>query len=211
VERFNPAMLAIDDMEVNPMFIEGHRLALFNPRGTDVSVVLDLMIHDLDIVLSLIKSPVKSISANGVSVVSPTPDIANARIEFKNGAVANLTASRMSLKNMRKLRLFQKDAYISLDFLEKNAQIVRMHDVSDATMNPIGNTFELETPTGKKIIEVSMPPIEPVNAIKMELESLADSIENNTPLRVSIGDGLKALEVADLIIEKIGKSEIFST
>jgi len=208
VERFNPAMLAIDDMEVNPMFVEGHRLALFNPRGTDVSVVLDLMIHDLDIVLSLIKSPVKSISANGVSVVSPTPDIANARIEFENGAVANLTASRMSLKNMRKLRLFQKDAYISLDFLEKNAQIVRMHDVSDTTIPTVGNTFELDTPSGKKMIEVSMPPIEPVNAIKMELESLADSIQNNKPLRVSIGDGLRALEVADLIIEKIANSRI---
>lgn len=205
VERFNPAMLAIDDMEVNPMFVEGHRLALFNPRGTDVSVVLDLMIHDLDIVLSLINSELKSVSANGVSVVSDTPDIANARLEFENGAVANLTASRMSLKNMRKLRLFQKDAYISLDFLEKNAQIVRMYDQSDTTAPTKGNIFELETPKGKKIIEVNMPPIEQVNAIKMELESLAESIVQNKSLRVSIEDGFKALEVAYMIIDEIEK------
>lgn len=119
VERFNPALLALEDMELNPMFIEAHRLAVFNPRGTDVSVILDLMIHDLDIVLSIVKSEVKFISASGVAVASETPDIANARIEFENGCVANLTASRISLKQMRKVRLFQKDAYISLDFLEK--------------------------------------------------------------------------------------------
>ncbi len=201
VERFNPALLAIENMEVNPMFIEGHRLALFNPRGTDVSVVLDLMIHDLDIILNLVQSEVKSIQANGVAVVSETPDITNARIEFENGCVANLTASRISLKNMRKLRFFQRDAYISLDFLEKNAQIVRLHDQVDTTANPERNIFELDTPSGKKAIEITMPKIEPVNAIKMELESLADSISNNQPSKVSIDDGLKALELAYQIIE----------
>ena len=201
VERFNPALLAIENMEVNPMFIEGHRLALFNPRGTDVSVVLDLMIHDLDIILNLVQSEVKSIQANGVAVVSETPDITNARIEFENGCVANLTASRISLKNMRKLRFFQRDAYISLDFLEKNAQIVRLHDQVDTTTNPERNIFELDTPSGKKAIEITMPKIEPVNAIKMELESLAESISTNQPSKVSIDDGLKALELAYQIIE----------
>ena len=203
VERFNPAMLAIDGLEVNPMFVEGHRLAQFNPRGTDVSVVLDLMIHDLDIVLSLIKSPVREVRANGVSVVSNTPDIANTRIEFENGAVANLTASRISLKNMRKLRFFQQDAYISLDFLEKNAQIVRMHDEVDTTKSSAGNFLELETPTGKKHIEISMPPIEPVNAIKLELESFAEAIKNRWSPKVPIEDGLRALEVAEIIKNKI--------
>ena len=203
VERFNPALLAIDGLEVNPMFVEGHRLALFNPRGTDVSVVLDLMIHDLDIVLSLIKSPVREVRANGVSVVSNTPDIANTRIEFENGAVANLTASRISLKNMRKLRFFQQDAYISLDFLDKKAQIVRMHDQVDTTNTESNNFLELETPSGKKQIEISMPPIEPVNAIKMELESFAKAIQNNQSPKVPIEDGLRALEVAELIKIKI--------
>ncbi|HAB28202.1 MAG TPA: oxidoreductase, partial [Xanthomarina gelatinilytica] len=119
VERFNPAYLAVKDQIVNPMFIETHRLAEFNPRGTDVPVVLDLMIHDIDIILSVVKSKVKNVYASGVSVISDTPDIANARLEFENGCVANLTASRISLKNMRKSRFFQKDAYISVDFLEK--------------------------------------------------------------------------------------------
>ena len=202
VERFNPALLALENIKINPMFIEGHRLAMFNPRGTDVSVVLDLMIHDLDIVLSMVPSKIKSIQANGVSVVSQTPDITNARLEFENGCVANLTASRMSLKNMRKLRFFQKDAYISLDFLDKNAQIVRMHDKNNPSLTKKHNTFELDTPSGKKIIEVNMPKIEPINAIRMELESLADSIALDQPLKVSIQDGLNALEVAYQIIEK---------
>ncbi|MGN9422016.1 Gfo/Idh/MocA family protein, partial [Enterococcus faecium] len=119
VERFNPAFLAIKDIPLNPMFIEVHRLAQFNPRGTEVSVILDLMIHDIDIILSLVKSDVKSIAASGVNVMTETPDIANVRIEFNNGCVANLTSSRISMKKMRKMRLFQKDAYIGIDFLEK--------------------------------------------------------------------------------------------
>ena len=203
VERFNPALLALGDMAVAPMFIEGHRLANFNPRGTDVSVILDLMIHDLDIVLSLVKSSLKNVHASGVAVVSETPDIANARLEFENGCVANLTASRISLKQMRKLRLFQKDAYISLDFLEKNAQVVRMYDKSETTQAPSGNVFELETPGGTKLIQIEMPAIEPVNSIKMELESFAQSIVNDLPAKVSIHDGYEALKVAYQIIEKI--------
>jgi len=199
VERFNPALLALDNMIIQPMFIEGHRLATFNPRGTDVSVVLDLMIHDLDIVLSLIQSKVTRVSASGVSVVSETPDIANARIEFENGAVANLTASRISLKQMRKLRLFQQDAYLSLDFLEKQAQVVRLHH--EQQLNPPNNVFPLETDRGTKWIQVEMPTIEPVNAIKMELESLAHSIQHDTTPKVPIEDGYRALEVAYQIIE----------
>jgi hypothetical protein len=203
VERFNPALLALGDMQMNPMFIEGHRLATFNPRGTDVSVILDLMIHDLDIVLDMVPSDLKAVHASGVAVVSNTPDIANARLEFANGCVANLTASRISLKQMRKLRLFQKDAYISLDFLEKNAQVVRLYDQNDPTAPASGNVFELETPAGKKKISVEMPPIEPVNAIKMELEALAHSIETGSDVKVPLEDGYRALKVAYQILEKI--------
>jgi len=199
VERFNPTLLALDNTIIQPMFIEGHRLAAFNPRGTDVSVVLDLMIHDLDIVLSLVKSPVQHVSASGVSVVSETPDIANARLEFENGCVANLTASRISLKQMRKLRLFQQDTYLSLDFLEKQAQVVRLHHTQQ--LNAANNVFPLETDRGTKWIQVEMPAIEPVNAIKMELESLAQSILNDTTPKVPIEDGFRALEVAYRIID----------
>ena len=156
VERFNPALLAVGDLSLSPMFIEGHRLATFNPRGTDVSVIHDLMIHDLDILLNLVPSEVKTVSASGVAVVSDQTDIANARIEFENGCVANLTASRISMKQMRKIRLFQKDAYISLDFLEKQAQIIRLYDYEGVTSGEIkvpseSNLMELETPKGKKI------------------------------------------------------------
>jgi len=203
VERFNPALLSIADMELNPMFIEGHRLATFNPRGTDVSVVLDLMIHDLDIVLNLVKSEVVNVSASGVSVVSETPDISNARIEFANGCVANLTASRLSLKQMRKVRFFQSDAYISLDFLEKQAQIVRLYDEKDVEEARKEMLMELPTAKGKKFLDVAMPNIEPVNAIKLELETFAESITQNTEPRVSIEDGYQALELAHQIIEKI--------
>lgn len=201
VERFNPALLALEDMELAPMFIEAHRLAAFNPRGTDVSVVLDLMIHDLDIVLSMVNSPVVKVSANGVAVVSDTPDIANARIEFANGCVANLTASRISLKQMRKVRLFQRDAYISLDFLEKNAQVVRLYE-KDAPNLPVdANLLELQTATGTKMIHVDMPTIEPVNAIKMELESFGESIHLGQKPKVSIEDGYQALKLAYEIIK----------
>ncbi|MCP3932393.1 MAG: Gfo/Idh/MocA family oxidoreductase [Bacteroidetes bacterium] len=207
VERFNPALLSLGDIELEPMFIEAHRLATFNPRGTDVSVVLDLMIHDLDIVLNLVKHPVKSVSASGVSVVSNTPDIANARLEFENGCVANLTASRISLKQMRKVRLFQKDAYISLDFLEKNAQVVRLYDKDSVHAPDADALMELETSAGTKLIHIEMPKIEPVNAIKMELETLAQSIRDDSMPKVSIEDGYKALKVAYQIAEDLSKRE----
>jgi predicted dehydrogenase len=200
VERFNPALLALGDMPLDPMFIEAHRLAIFNPRGTDVSVILDLMIHDLDIVLSLVQSPVREVHASGVAVVSDSPDIANVRLEFEHGGVANLTASRISLKQMRKVRFFQRDAYISLDFLEKQAQIVRLYDQPQEEQP---HMMELETNRGKKYITMDMPDIESVNAIKMELETFAESIMNNTRPRVGIEDGYSALKLAHQIIARI--------
>lgn len=204
VERFNPALLALGDQPLDPMFIEAHRLAVFNPRGTDVSVILDLMIHDLDIIQSLVKSPVKTISASGVPVVSESADICNARIEFENGCIANLTASRISMKQMRKVRFFQKDAYISLDFLEKEAQVVRLYDTNtDPGQLPQDNLMELETQTGKRYIHLSMPETAPVNAIKMELESLAHSIQAGERPVVSIEDGYRALELAHQIMNQI--------
>ena len=199
VERFNPAFKAAISSITEPMFIESHRLSEFNPRGTDVPVVLDLMIHDIDIVLSLVKSPIKSVSASGVSVISETPDIANARIEFENGCVANLTASRISLKTMRKIRFFQKDAYISVDFLEKNVEIVKM---KDAPKELTDFAMILQNAEGKKKqIYFENPKIQTSNAILEELESFADAIENQTTPIVSLENGTKALEVANMIID----------
>jgi len=166
VERFNPAYLATQDVELNPMFIEVHRLAQFNPRGTEVSVILDLMIHDIDIILNLVKSEVKAISASGVAVMTDTPDIANVRIEFNNGCVVNLTSSRISMKRMRKMRVFQKDAYIGIDFLNKKTEIIKLKTPRDLE----AFSFDLDTPHGKKTIAVLTPLVPEVNAIKMELE-----------------------------------------
>jgi len=203
VERFNPALLALEDMTLDPMFVEAHRLAMFNPRGTDVSVVLDLMIHDLDILLSMVRSTPTEVRASGVAIVSTTPDIANVRIEFENGCVANLTASRISLKQMRKVRVFQQDAYLSLDFLEKKAQVVRIFE-KEGHQLPEGSSFmEIPTPKGEKLIHVSMPEIEPVNAIKLELETFAESIRTDTLPRVSIEDGYRALKLAHEIDRQI--------
>ncbi|MDB9723821.1 MAG: Gfo/Idh/MocA family oxidoreductase [Polaribacter sp.] len=199
VERFNPAFTAVKDKIDTPMFIETHRLAEFNPRGTDVPVVLDLMIHDIDIILSVIDSKVKNVHASGISVISETPDIANARIEFENGCVANLTASRISMKNMRKTRFFQKDAYISIDFLEKKSEIVRMKDVPN---NPDEFAMILQNAEGiKKQIYFDNPEIENNNAILDELESFADAIENGTKPVVSLRQGADALRVAQMIID----------
>ena len=199
VERFNPAFKAALYAITNPMFIESHRLAEFNPRGTDVPVVLDLMIHDIDILLSVVKSKVKAISASGVSVISTTPDIANARIEFENGCVANLTASRISLKKMRKTRFFQKDAYISVDFLEKKAEIVKM---KEAPEKPADFAMILQNAEGqKKEIYFENPVINNSNAILEELEAFSDAIEGkNTPL-VSLENGTEALNIAFEIIK----------
>ncbi|HMC00631.1 MAG TPA: Gfo/Idh/MocA family oxidoreductase, partial [Flavobacteriaceae bacterium] len=198
VERFNPAFIAVKDKVENPMFIETHRLAEFNPRGTDVPVVLDLMIHDIDIILSVVKSKVKNVSASGVSVISDTPDIANARLEFENGCVANLTASRISLKNMRKTRFFQRDAYISVDFLEKKCEVVKM---KDAPEHPGDFDMILQNAEGvKKQIYFDNPEIGANNAILDELESFADAINNNTTPIVTLHDGTEALRVATQII-----------
>ena len=202
VERFNPAFLALRDSEITPMFIEVHRLAQFNPRGTDVSVILDLMIHDIDIILKLVNSNVKSIAANGVSVMSDTPDIANVRVEFDNGCVANLTSSRISIKKMRKMRLFQKNAYISIDFLEKKTEITKIQTPGDKDVL----TFDIETNHGKKTIAFYTPKIEDTNAIKLELESFRDAIINNTTTVVTEVDGFRAMEVAHLILEKISRN-----
>ncbi len=202
VERFNPAFLAIKNVPINPMFIEVHRLAQFNPRGTEVSVILDLMIHDIDIVLSIVKSGVKNIHASGVAVMTDTPDIANVRIEFNNGCVANLTSSRISMKKMRKMRLFQKDAYIGIDFLDKKTEIIKLKQANETNIF----SFDLETPTGTKTISVANPEVSQVNAIKLELESFVQSIVNNTTTVVSEIDGLLAMEVAHQIIEKINSA-----
>ena len=199
VERFNPAFTAVNEQIDNPMFIESHRLAEFNPRGTDVSVVLDLMIHDIDAILSVVKSNVKTVTANGVSVISQTPDIANARIEFENGCVANLTASRISMKNMRKSRFFQKDAYISIDFLEKKCEVVKM---KDAPKNPDDFAIILTNAEGvKKQIYFENPNVDANNAILDELEAFADAINKNTTPIVTLEQGTEALRVAMQIIE----------
>ncbi|MBR9846257.1 MAG: Gfo/Idh/MocA family oxidoreductase [Algicola sp.] len=200
VERFNPAFIAVRDQINNPMFIETHRLAEFNPRGTDVPVVLDLMIHDIDIILSVVRSKVKNVSASGVSVISDTPDIANARIEFENGCVANLTASRISLKNMRKTRFFQKDAYISVDFLEKKCEVVKM---KDAPKQPGDFDMILQNAEGiKKQIYFDNPDVANNNAILDELETFADAINTNTTPIVTLHDGTEALRVATMIIDQ---------
>lgn len=199
VERFNPAFTAVKDMIDNPMFIETHRLAEFNPRGTDVPVVLDLMIHDIDIILSVVKSKVKNIHASGISVISETPDIANARIEFENGCVANLTSSRISMKNMRKTRFFQKDAYISVDLLEKKAEVVKM---KDAPENPGDFDMILQNDEGvKKQIYFDNPQVTNNNAILDELETFADAINNDTTPIVTLNNGAEALRIAQWVID----------
>ena len=204
VERFNPAFTAALPFLKKPMFIETHRLAMFNPRGTDVPVILDLMIHDIDIVLSVVKSNIRKINASGVAVVSDTPDIANARLEFDNGCVANLTASRISMKNMRKTRFFQGDAYIAVDFLDKTAEILRMEDVPDPDKaDPLAMIIDLGNGKGSRQIIFDKPKVKPINAIKTELESFASAIVNNTSPLVSINDGYAALDVAYRIMEKM--------
>ena len=206
VERFNPAYLAIKSTPLTPMFIEVHRLAQFNPRGTEVSVILDLMIHDIDIILSLVKSEVKSISASGVAVMTDTPDIASVRIEFNNGCVANLTSSRISMKKMRKMRLFQKDAYIGIDFLNKKTEIIKLKTPQDLDVF----SFDIETPNGKKTIALSNPSVPEVNAIKLELEKFCDAILDNTPTQVSEVDGFRAMDIAHQILQKIKHNTINS-
>lgn len=201
VERYNPAYLALEEQELKPMFIEAHRLSQFNPRGTDVSVILDLMIHDIDIVMHLVKSPVRRISASGVSVASESADIANARIEFDNGCVANLTSSRISMKKMRKMRLFQRDAYIGIDFLDKKTEVIQLKEEGKAK-----GMFDLplELPDGeRKTLSVNMPEVKEGNAIRMELQEFADAVNNDQPVRVSVFDGYNAMDVAHQILKKM--------
>jgi predicted dehydrogenase len=202
VERFNPALLALGEFPLRPMFVETHRLSSFTGRGADVSVVADLMIHDLDMLLHLIPSPIVSIQASGVPILSPTPDIANARIEFANGCTANLTASRVSLKQMRKTRLFQPDAYISLDFLEKNAEVVQLFDSPDS-VPPGADVMPLELGDRTRYLYAHIPTPPPINAIRMELESFARSIRRGAPSAVPFFEGLRALELADRVDELI--------
>ena len=201
VERFNPAFIAVKNQIENPMFIETHRLAEFNPRGTDVPVVLDLMIHDIDAILSVVRSKVKSVNASGVAVISDSPDISNARIEFENGCVANVTSSRISMKNMRKSRFFQKDAYISVDYLDKVCEVVKMKDAPEV---PGDFDMILQNAEGiKKQIYFDNPQVNANNAILDELETFADAINNNTTPIVTLEDGTEALRVAYMIIESM--------
>ena len=202
VERFNPAFIAAKPYLGQPMFIETHRLAQFNPRGLDVPVVLDLMIHDIDVILKAVGAEVSNISASGVNVVADTPDIANARLEFENGCVANLTTSRIAVKNMRKSRFFQRDAYIAVDFLEKKTEIVKMQEAT-GDEGPFSMVLDLGESKGKKEIIFENPKVEPSNAIREELFTFSQAINNNTEPIVTIEDGYKALKVAHQILEKI--------
>ena len=208
IERFNPAFEVARPYLSNPMFIETHRLAEFNPRGTDVSVVHDLMIHDIDIVLSVVQSRVKKISASGVAVVSDSPDIANARIEFDNGCVANLTASRISMKNMRKSRFFQHNAYISVDFLKKKSEIIRLKNL-EGEAGPLDVVIDLGE-KGKKQIYFEMPEVMETNALKNELESFVRCILSDGIPAITLEDGYHALKVAHSVAEKLKYSAAFS-
>ena len=212
LEEAHELVALVDEARVKaikPMFIEVHRLAQFNPRGTDVSVVLDLMIHDIDIILSLVKANVKNISASGVAILSKSPDIANARIEFDNGCVANVTASRISVKNMRKMRIFQPGAYISMDFLKKKSDIFKIEDEMPAP-NGESQHIEIELPdNSKKYITYETPEKKDVNAIKMELELFYKSIIGNKPSPVSVLEGYNAMNVAQQILDKINRQLVF--
>jgi len=207
VERFNPAFLALEGIPLQPMFIEVHRLAEFNPRGTEVSVILDLMIHDIDIILHIVKSEVKNIYSSGVAVMTDTPDIANVRMEFNNGCVANLTSSRISMKKMRKMRIFQKDAYIGVDFLNKKSEIISLNHPDNSGD---GFSFDIETMNGTKSILVRNPESPDVNAIRMELEKFTESVLQNKPTLVSELDGFRAMDVAHQILQKIKYNSINS-
>lgn len=206
VERFNPAFLSIASTPLQPMFIEVHRLAEYNPRGTEVSVIMDLMIHDIDIILHIVKSEVKNIYSSGVAVMTDTPDIANVRIEFNNGCVANMTSSRISMKKMRKMRIFQKDAYIGVDFLNKKAEIISLNHQE----NTDGFSFDVETRSGTKSISVRNPEVPEINAIRMELEKFTESVLQNKPTLVSEMDGYRAMDIAHQILQKIKNNSINS-
>lgn len=208
IERFNPAILALEKYKINPVFVESHRLAQFNPRGTDVAVVLDLMIHDIDIILSLVQSPVRKIEANGVAVVSDNIDIANARLQFENGCVANVTASRISQKKMRKMRLFQRDAYISIDFSEGLAEVFRLVDENDHTVRATMLLGEINSGKVKRRIVYEQPEVKEINALKYELEQFIDSIQNGREPLVTGEEGKEALQIAHDIMERISQQNL---
>ncbi len=208
IERFNPALLALERYHLDPMFIESHRLAQFNPRGTDVAVVLDLMIHDIDIIMSLVRSPVKRIDASGIAVVSENIDIANARLQFENGCVANVTASRISQKKMRKMRMFQRDAYISVDFSDATAEVFRLVDPGDPSAAATMMLGEIQAGAKKRNIVYEQPEIRDVNALKVELQLFLDAVKNDSEPPVTGADGLAALKIADEIMRKIGQQNL---
>lgn len=208
IERFNPAILSIEKYNLSPLFVESHRLDQFKPRGIEVAVVLDLMIHDIDIILSLVKSPIASVEANGVAIVSDTLDIANARITFQNGAVANVTSSRISQKKMRKMRIFQKDAYISVDFQQGLSEVFRLADESEKNTSTLVSLGQIEKAKQKKNIIYEQPEVKEINALKYELELFSSAVLNDTMPVVSAYDGLRALEVADLIMQRINKQNL---
>jgi predicted dehydrogenase len=211
VERFNPAFRTISQKRLDPLYIEGQRLSVFNPRGTDVSVVLDLMIHDIDLVLSIVRSPIKEVRANGASIVSSGYDICNARLEFENGCIANLTASRVSLHNLRKMMVFEKNAYASIDFMDKKTQIMRFKEFKGSDADTIEEgAIIVDTPFGKKEISVESPQVEPSNAIKEELKEFYRCIMHHQRPLVSLTDGLKALKLAHQIEEIVNKSYALS-
>ena len=210
IERFNPAILALEPYNITPLFIESHRLAQFNPRGSDVAVVLDLMIHDIDLILSLVKSKVTRIDANGIAVISGTPDIANARLQFENGCVANVTASRISQNKMRKMRLFQRDAYISIDFAQGLAEVFRLVDEETPNLKATMMLGKIDQGLHKRIIVYEQPEVQEVNALKYELERFVESVQKNTETPVTGYDGLHALEVAQEILHMIGSQKITS-
>lgn len=205
VERFNPAFLSTERLIKTPLFIEAHRLGFYNTRGNDVSVILDLMIHDLDIVLKIVKSKLLDIQASGVAIVTDTIDIANARLHFANGCVANLTASRISLKNMRKMRIFQENAYLRIDFFNKKSEIVHIEDYINSSENPFAMVLDVGEGELQKQIVVENPPIVMNNAIQLELESLVYAVEKNSSTSVTLQDGVNALRVAHEILKKINQ------
>ncbi|MBI2722874.1 MAG: Gfo/Idh/MocA family oxidoreductase [Bacteroidetes bacterium] len=200
VERFNPAFIAALPYLNNPMFIEIHRLAQYNARGTDVSVVLDLMMHDLDLVLSIVKGNVKKISASGMALVSASPDIISARVEFDNGCVANITTNRMALKNSRKFRVFTDKNFVSINLLDKITEVIRLKNASPNSTNML---VEPVKGMPKKEIVFEHPIILPTNAINEELNAFYYSITNNKPSKVSIEDSIKVMELAFEIESKI--------
>lgn len=208
IERFNPAILALDRYHLNPLFVESHRLAQFNPRGTDVAVVLDLMIHDIDLILSFVKSPVRHVDASGVAVVSDNVDIANARLQFENGCVANVTASRISQKKMRKMRLFQPNEYISIDFSDGVSEVFRLLEPGAAKERGMSVVAEIGTGEHRRKVVYERPRVREVNALLYELELFVQAIRENTRPIVSGEDGRRALEVANIIMKTISQQKM---